>query len=182
MASLMLAQGVPLLLAGDEVGNGQEGNNNAYCQDNEIGWVDWSGLGKPDADMSELIAELAALRRQYPQLTIRRWVDDWDHQGRYGVMWVTSQATEMTEHDWHNPAGHFLAYVLGPVEEDGEPLCVVLNAAGDPIEFVLPAWPFNRGWKQVLDTAEPNASTALLAPGTKRVVAARSVQVFGGES
>ncbi len=182
IASLMLAQGVPLLLAGDEVGNSQGGNNNAYCQDNEIGWVDWSGFGKPDTDMSELVGRLAAMRRQFPQLTIRRWIDDWDHEGRYGVMWLTQQATEMKEADWHNVEGRFLAYVLGPVEADGVPLCIALNAAAEPIEFVLPTWPTNRGWRHLLDTTSSATHPGSLPPGTACRASAHSVQVFGGES
>jgi isoamylase len=182
LTSLMLAQGVPLLLAGDEVGNSQGGNNNTYCQDNETGWVDWSGLGKPGLDMIELVERLAVLRRRFPQLTIRRWIDDWDHQGRYGVMWLTRQATEMTERDWHDPDGRFLAYVLGPVDADGVPLCIALNAFAEPIEFVLPTWPTNRSWRQLLDTASSTPHTESLEPGAKCMASARSVQVFGGES
>jgi isoamylase len=182
LASLMLAQGVPLLLAGDEVGNNQGGNNNAYCQDSEVGWIDWSGDSHADIDLTELISKLTALRRQFPQLSIRRWVDDWDHEGRYGVMWLTSHATEMTESDWHNPHARFLAYVVGPVDEDGVPLCVVLNADEKPVEFMLPTWPGNRGWNTLLDTALSAFDTALLPPGTKRIASACSVQVLGGES
>ena len=68
LASLLLAQGVPLILAGDEVGNSQDGNNNAYCQDNEIGWVDWSGLGSNGEDMTAFIGQLTQLRRQFPAI------------------------------------------------------------------------------------------------------------------
>ncbi len=182
LASLMLAQGVPLLLSGDEVANSQGGNNNTYCQDNEVGWVDWSGYEHPDVDLTGLIGRLSALRRQFPQLSIRRWVDDWDHEGRYGVMWLTPQAAEMTESDWHNPQAQFLAYVLGPIEADGVPLCIVLNADAQPIEFVLPTWPTNRSWKQLLDTASSATDVDSLAPGIKRTASPRSVQVFGGES
>jgi glycogen operon protein len=182
LASLILAQGVPLLLAGDEVGNSQNGNNNAYCQDNEIGWVDWAGLGKPNADLIELIAQLTSLRRRFPQLTNRHWVDDWDRQGCYGVMWLTPRATEMTESDWHFPDARFLAYVLGPVEQDGVPLCFVLNAGTAPIEFILPTWPNNRGWNLLLDTASAATDSGDLTPGAKRLAAPQSVQVFGGRS
>ena len=71
----MLAHGVPLLLAGDEVGNSQNGNNNAYCQDNEIGWVDWSQRGQEGEDLTDFIARLADLRRRFPQLRPRHWVE-----------------------------------------------------------------------------------------------------------
>ena len=74
LACLMLAQGVPLLLAGDEVGNSQGGNNNAYCQDNEIGWIDWSNLGSPSDDMTDFVGRLTSLRKHFPQLTPRHWV------------------------------------------------------------------------------------------------------------
>src|SRR5207253_1922436 len=101
LASLMLAQGVPLLLAGGEVANSQSGNNNAYCQDNPIGWVDWSGLGRQGEDMTELIAQLASLRRAYPQLRSRRWVEGRRADGSLGVLWLTAQAAELTEADWN---------------------------------------------------------------------------------
>ena len=182
MASLMLAQGVPLLLAGDEVGNSQGGNNNAYCQDNETGWVDWSGLGKPGADMTGLIEQLAALRARFPQLHARNWVEDWKPEGGYGVMWLTPHATEMQEHDWHFPEGRFLAYVLGPVEPTGAPLYVVLNAADTPIEIVLPNWPHCRAWTLLLDTAKPVAKAQPLSPGSAVLAATRAVLAFGGQA
>src|ERR1700745_1119875 len=68
LACLLLAQGVPLILAGDEVGNTQNGNNNAYCQDNEVGWVDWSKRGQPGEDLSDVVAQLTAIRRRFRQL------------------------------------------------------------------------------------------------------------------
>jgi glycogen operon protein len=95
LASLMLAQGVPLLLAGDEVGNGQRGNNNAYCQDNAVGWVDWSALGSDDEDMTSFVAALTELRRRFPQLRARRWVHGRRTDGSFGVLWLTPQAVEM---------------------------------------------------------------------------------------
>src|SRR6185437_8153836 len=73
LACLLLAQGLPLILAGDEVGNSQHGNNNAYCQDNEIGWVGWEGLGEGD-DISDFIGHMTALRRQFPQIRTSRWL------------------------------------------------------------------------------------------------------------
>ena len=74
LASLMLARGVPLLLAGDEANNGQDGNNNAYCQDNEIGWVNWSGLGTDCEDLTGFIGRLAELRNRFVQLRARTWL------------------------------------------------------------------------------------------------------------
>ena len=74
LACLLLAQGVPLVLAGDEVGNSQSGNNNAYCQDNEIGWIDWSNLGHEADDMTGFVGRLAAIRRRFAQIRARQWV------------------------------------------------------------------------------------------------------------
>src|SRR5207237_550263 len=75
LACLLLALGVPLILAGDEVGNTQNGNNNAYCQDNEVGWVGWEGLGRKGEDLTDFIGHLTGLRRQFPQLRLQRWLD-----------------------------------------------------------------------------------------------------------
>ncbi len=98
LSCLLLAQGVPLLLAGDEVGNSQGGNNNAYCQDNEIGWVDWSGLGRDGEDMTAFIGQLAQLRRALPAASgspAGSRVDAPD--GTYDVLWLTPDAGEMIE-------------------------------------------------------------------------------------
>jgi isoamylase len=153
LACLMLAHGVPLLLAGDEVGNSQRGNNNAYCQDNETGWVDWSGLGQDGADLSGMIAQLAELRRKYPQLRPRHWVDGRHADGSYGVLWLTPQAAEMTEQDWKFPNGRFLSYLLGPCEAGCIPLYVVLNGATHAVEFTLPRVPAFHHWHCVFATA-----------------------------
>jgi glycogen operon protein len=180
IACLMLAHGVPMLLAGDEVGNSQGGNNNAYCQDNEIGWVDWSGLGKKDTDITDLIKRLAVLRRRCAQLRPRHWVEDWRPDANFGVKWLTAKSTEMTEQDWHNPEGRFLAYVLGPIDRNDPPLCIALNAAGDPTKFVLPAWPKCRTWTLLLETGTQAHEFKEQKVGDTFEVPARSVLVFGG--
>jgi glycogen operon protein len=178
-ACLVLSHGVPLLLAGDEVANSQGGNNNAYCQDNEIGWVDWSHLGK-DEDHSALVAQLSALRRRFPQLRPRHWVEDWSAEKGYGVKWLTPQANEMTEADWNYPDGRFLAYVLGGPDAEAAPLFVVLNAAAEPIQFVLPTWPNWRAWARALDTSSASKDGEELAAGAKIEAPARAVLAFGG--
>src|SRR6478672_1674223 len=109
----MLAHGVPLLLAGDEVGNSQAGNNNAYCQDNEVGWVDWSGLGQHDQDLTNFIGQLSRLRRQFRQLRPRHWLIGKGRDGTHDVRWLTPSGSEMTNADWMKPDGQFLSYVLG---------------------------------------------------------------------
>ncbi len=151
LAGLMLAQGVPLLLAGDEVGNSQDGNNNAYCQDNQTGWVDWTALGQAD-DNSALLAQLADLRRRFAQLRPRHWVHGRRRDGSFGVLWLTPQATEMTEQDWNFPEGRFLSYLLAPIEQGQAALFIVINAAMQTIEFTFPDAGKHSRWTTLLDT------------------------------
>jgi isoamylase len=177
LSCLMLAQGVPLLLAGDEVGNSQGGNNNTYCQDNEIGWVDWSGLEHEGADMTALVTLLNDLRRQFPQLRPRHWVEGKRPDGSYGVLWLTPKATEMTEADWNFPEGRFLSYALGPLKRGQRSLYIVLNAAPQAIDFVLPKLPDAHRWTALLNTAAA-ANKQEFPAGTKLQAPARSVLVF----
>jgi glycogen operon protein len=179
LACLMLAQGTPLLLAGDEVGNGQGGNNNAYCQDNEVGWIDWSRAGGED-DLTDFIANLTNARRKYPQLRTRQWVEGRRPDGTYGVLWLTPQATEMTEVDWNFPEGRFLAYVIGSAHVSEPPLYVVLNAAAEPIEISFPVMPEIGRWSRIIDTSVTTNETNDFIAGAKTQSPARSVIVFAG--
>jgi glycogen operon protein len=179
LSCLMLAQGVPLLLAGDEVGNSQGGNNNAYCHDDAIGWVDWSGIGREGDDMIALIAQLSEIRRQFPQLRARHWVEGRRPDGTYGVLWLTPHATEMTQSDWNFPEGRFLSYVLGPLEKAQAPLYIVLNAAPQAIDFVLPSVPEAGRWTALLNTAAAQDKRKLAA-GEKLQAPPRSVLLFAG--
>jgi isoamylase len=180
LASLLLAQGVPLLLAGDEVGNSQGGNNNAYCQDNPVGWVDWSALGRDGEDMTALVAELTELRRRFPQLRSRQWVEDHRSDGTFGALWLTPQSTQMTEQDWNFPEGRFLSYVLGPQGPGKEALFVVLNAAVETIEFTLPAFSEYVRWTLLLETAPEPRLGQTVAAGAKLQARPRSVLAFSG--
>ena len=179
LVSLMLAHGIPLLLAGDEVGNSQGGNNNAYCQDNEIGWVDWSALGRPGDDMTDLIDRLAEIRMQFPQLRPRRWVEGRRTDGSFGVLWLTPAGTEMAEQDWNFPEGRFLSYVLGPLEPSAPALYVILNTAPQPIEFTFPTNPQRDcRWIPVINTTAEIHEGEAFASGTKRKAPGRSVLLF----
>jgi isoamylase len=180
LACLMLAQGVPLMLAGEEVGNSQRGNNNAYCQDNDIGWVDWSALGRDDDDMTGLIARLTTIRRRFPQIRARRWVEGHRTDGSFGVLWLTPKAIEMVEKDWQFPEGRFLAYVLSPTEPGGEPVYIVLNAAPEPIAFTLPQLPEYGQWTCLLNTALAATEPEVHRSGAEAKAPPRSVLVFAG--
>ncbi len=182
LACLMLAQGVPLILAGDEVGNTQYGNNNAYCQDNDIGWVKWDGIGRDGDDLIDFVGHLAGLRRDFPQLRSPRWIDGRRKDGSYGALWLKPDATEMTEQDWSFPEGRFLAFVLGPMAQDTAPIFIVLNAAPDAIPFTLPKMPDYRQWTQVLNTAETAQTAVEKEAGAAMDAPARSVLAFAGKA
>ncbi|MCP9629894.1 glycogen debranching protein GlgX [Rhodopseudomonas palustris] len=180
LACLFLAQGVPLLLAGDEVGNSQNGNNNAYCQDNEIGWVDWRGLNSDGDDMVDFVGLMAELRNNFPQLRSRRWLDGRRADGSYGVLWLTPSAAEMTEQDWAFPDGRFLAYVLSPSQPATDAIFIVLNSGVETIPFLLPKLPEYESWHQLFDTTKDTVQVAPLASGSASSAPPRSVMAFSG--
>jgi len=179
LASLMLAQGVPLLLAGDEVGNSQNGNNNAYCQDNPTGWVDWSGLGGADDNIA-FVAQLTELRSRFAQLRSRRWVEGRRPDGSFGVLWLTPQATEMAEQDWNFPEGRFLSYMLAGFGRGEAALYIVLNGAAEAIAFILPDVDGYRRWTMLLDTASKQQPGKEFAAGLQLQAWPRSVLAFAG--
>ena len=109
MATLLLSQGVPMILAGDEMGRTQLGNNNAYCQDNDISWVDWADV---DEDLEAFVRLLIGLRRDYPALRRDRFFS-----GRRGpdasvkdISWITPEGREMTHQDWIAPYARSLGF------------------------------------------------------------------------
>ena len=181
LSCLLLAQGVPFLLAGDEVDNSQGGNNNAYCQDNEIGWIDWTGLDREGLDLTGLIAQLTRLRRDYPQLRGSNWLQGRREDGTCDVSWLTPDATEMSAQDWNYPNARFLSYLLAPIEAAPGPLYIVLNGGPEPIAFTLPTAPRFNGWAVALSTATTPKKQRKIHPSGARLTApGRSVIVFTG--
>ena len=178
LACLMLAQGVPLMLAGDEAANSQNGNNNTYCQDNEIGWVDWSKLGSED-DLTDLIGKLKRIRDSFPQLQPHHWLIGKRDNDLYDVKWLTPSATEMSDTDWQFPEGRFLSYVIAAPDAEGKPLYIVLNAAHEEIEFSFPEWPNTGSWTMILDTSEQPSGTDGRS-GEKAKASRLSVLVYEG--
>jgi glycogen operon protein len=180
LASLILARGVPLLLAGDEVSNSQGGNNNAYCQDNSIGWIDWSKRGDPHDDLTPMIAALTSLRRQYPQLEARKWPNG-DGNRRIELMWLTPHATEMTEEDWNFAEARFLAYILAPLTEPHAALFIVMNAGLGPVDFVYPEFEDCERWTEVFSTEVGNDQNTAHPVGSTYAAPPQSVKVFAGD-
>ncbi|MGY4172289.1 glycogen debranching enzyme GlgX [Bradyrhizobium sp. USDA 4529] len=181
LACLLLAQGTPLILAGDEVANTQGGNNNAYCQDNETGWIGWENLGTDD-DAIDFIGHLTALRQRFGQIRCQRWLDGRRTDGSYGVLWLTPAAEEMKESDWKFPESRFLAYVLGPMEPGQAPIFIVLNAAPQEIVFRMPRMTEYRSWRQVLNTTKAEQTGEQFASGADTRAPPRSVLAFAGST
>ena len=179
LASLLLAQGVPLVLAGDEVANSQNGNNNTYCQDNPTGWVDWSKAGSDD-DLTDLIGTLNEVRQRLPRLQPHRWLEGKKEDGSYDVKWLTPSGAEMGEQDWNFPDGRFLSYVLAGDGDGAAPLYIVLNGAEEEMELTLPEWPETGRWLMLIDTANGEGDGNAQPVGSNWKARPRSVLVFAG--
>ena len=150
LTTLFTSLGTPLLLAGDEFGRTQHGNNNAYCQDNEISWVDWSLLDtEAGAQLMRFTARLIALRREYPLLRSNNFLhggatsDDVDD-----LEWWDERGQSLSDDDWNNPEGRALVMRRARRLEDGgvEAVTLLLNASGDMLTFHLPAPDVARGY------------------------------------
>jgi glycogen operon protein len=159
LATLLLSQGVPMLLYGDEVGRTQGGNNNAYCQDNEISWFDWAHR---DEEVLAFTTRLVALRQEHPVFKRRRWFQGRPLRGTADILWLKPDGTEMTEADWteHHETcvGMFLngQAILSPgprgerIVDDS--FLVLFNASSEPRKWSISgAW--GEEWVRVLDTA-----------------------------
>jgi isoamylase len=153
LATTLLAHGTPMLLAGDELGRTQRGNNNAYCQDNEIGWLDWA---RADAELIAVTAQLVALRRELPALHQDRWlrgeeVEAGARGARPDAAWLHPAGRGMGIADWHDLSEHAFALLLMPPPQAPQSPAVLLlfNPVSTPTGFVLPAG----RWQLRLDTA-----------------------------
>jgi glycogen operon protein len=188
MATLLLSQGTPLLLAGDELGNSQSGNNNAYAQDNPIGWVDW-GPGNQGADPAFLafVRNVIAFRRTHPILRQKRFLHSRSRatDGKEDLFWRRADGHPMTEADWCDPALRFLAVEMRTAS--GTPEYATLGYAifatfnaGPAARVALPDPPPGRVWVRHLDTARPDAPPRRAHKRTQ--VCAGSVVAFVLES
>jgi len=194
LVTLFCSQGVPMLLAGDEIGRTQQGNNNAYCQDTEISWVDWEAADSR-SDLFDFTCALIALRSEHPVFRRRRFFSG-ELAGASGaevrdISWLTAAGTEMTVEDWRSGFARSLAVLLNGdaiTEPDsrGETITdqsflLLFNAGDEPVTFTLPAADAAAGWEVVADTAEPagDLPPAGIEPVlTARDVAARSVVIL----
>ncbi len=178
LATLFLSQGVPMLNSGDELGHSKGGNNNSYCQDNEINWIDWgeTGASHPMIDFSRRLAEL---RRIYPLFSYPRFAHGHETDEALGFTWLADAGTEMTEPDWHDGERHHLTMLLSWQEAGSlqDSLLLCLNAASKPVEQVLPQLSGITGWRGLLDTCSPTGDAAQLKldAGSKLCVESKSI-------
>jgi glycogen operon protein len=130
--------------------------------------------------MTGLVAQLTELRRRFPQLRPRHWLQGRREDGSFDILWLTPAATEMQEPDWNFPEGRFLSYVLGASDPDQQPLFVVLNAAPETIEFTFPTLPELSRWTRLLDTTKETQEQTDFSAGSKLNAPANSVLAFAG--
>ncbi|MER7501690.1 glycogen debranching protein GlgX [Nonomuraea pusilla] len=192
LTTLFLSQGVPMLSHGDELGRTQRGNNNAYCQDNELAWVDWSLL-RTESDLLEFVRALSKLRREHPVFQRRRFFHGRaSEDGGRDLVWLTPHGTEMTAGDWHiGYAKSLMVYLNGEaITEPGprgerivdDSFLLLVNAHHENMAFTLPGEEFGGTWLPVLDTTHDTVEDAFAdeqwQAGAVVAVTARSIQVL----
>ena len=190
IATLMLSQGVPMLLHGDELGRTQQGNNNGYAQDNELTWMHWDEADHP---LVEFTAAVARLRKEHPTFRRRRFFDGRPvrrekGQGLPDIVWLRPDGTEMQPEDWDSGFGRAVGVFLngnGIRERDrrGEPIVdkhfvILFNASDEMIEFHLPDLDFSPKWDVIIDTAGELTDTRPILPGEHVDLQKRSLIVL----
>jgi glycogen operon protein len=190
LATLFLSQGVPMLCHGDELGRTQQGNNNGYCQDNELTWIDWDSL---DVDLLAFTRRLSELRREHPIFRRRRFFDGRPVRRRGAdalpdIQWFTPDGAEMTEEDWDSGFGRSIAVFLNGngipgtdrrgerVLDDSFLLC--FSAHDEAIDFRVPPGEYAAAWEVVIDTLRPDDGAAVVEAGGTVNVGPRAIVVL----
>lgn len=180
LATMILSQGTPMLLAGDEIGNSQGGNNNVYCQDNPTGWIDWED---PDENLFEFVCRLFAFRRDQAVLRQSRFLHGTvrPEDGQPDVEWRAFDGGAL---NWRDPGlSSFCVLVRGSGEapeyaRDRDPVFLAFNGEYHSTSLVMPEPPRGRIWVRAIDTAQPATPETPCSPGCHQSVAKRSVAAF----
>jgi isoamylase len=191
LATLLLSQGVPMLSHGDELGRTQRGNNNGYCQDNELSWVDWDNV---DEQMLEFVRRLTAFRARHKVFRRRRFFTGRLVKSRSAATpvadmeWFTPDGRQMNGTDWDSDIGALAVFVNGEGIKErgryGERQCdnsflLCFNGHHEPVDFVLPPQEYAEKWQTVVDTADAGPSTpAMVGAGARIRVPERSLLVL----
>ena len=165
LATLLFSQGTPMVLAGDEFGRTQKGNNNAYCQDNEVSWVDWTGIDDNGRALTEFVRKLTTLRHALPVLRRNRFLtgEMREDMGVKDVKWLSPAGVELTGEQWDDSAMRCFGLVIdGRAQASGirrpasdATLLLVINAYHDVVDFTLPEIPGSDRWSCMIDTNAP---------------------------
>jgi isoamylase len=167
LATLLLAQGTPMLLGGDELGRTQQGNNNAYCQDNEITWLNWEQIPPDGQVLTAFTRRLIALRKAHPVLRRTRFLHGRERSpdGVKDITWFSPAGLEKTAEQWQDRQARCLGLMLNGhagsertldgLPANDEVLLIILNAYHDVVPFTLPSIASGSGWRRLLDTTEP---------------------------
>ena len=186
LTTLFLSQGVPMLVAGDETGRTQHGNNNAYCQDNELSWLDWDNI---DPELLDFTKKLIKMVKEHPTFCHKGWLQGQTIRGTNtkDIAWFKPDGTEMGEEDWNNGYARSLAiYYSGlgirSVDEHGEKVTddnfyLLFNGHDGDITYTLPAPSYGQAWTKVIDTAGEGENDSYVAGG-EIAVQGRSVSVL----
>jgi isoamylase len=191
LATLLLAQGVPMVCGGDEIGRTQNGNNNAYCQDNEISWLDWK-LDERTQDLFGFTRFVIELRQEHPVFRRRRFLFGRPIRGSEvkDLTWLRCDGGEMTPDDWTNPITRCLGLrlagdAIAETDELGRPIVddtflILLNAHHEPMGFTLPTHREGARWEAVVDTREASGrpSKDAMEGGHSYELEARSMAVL----
>ena len=189
LTTLMMSQGVPMLSGGDEVARSQRGNNNCYCQDNELSWQDWA-LDEPRKRLLEFTSKLIEMRKAHPNLHRRRFFQDRTIRGSVvrDVAWFGTDGNEISDEAWgeswnRSVAVMFNGRTMNAFDEDGEPVVddsflIIVNAAAEGVEYALPDPPNKTPWRQVLDTENVDDPFAECDVHDKAILGGRAVRVY----
>ena len=192
MTTLILSQGVPMLLAGDELGHTQNGNNNTYCQDNELTWLSWD-LDEEQKGFCEFVRNLIGILRTQPVFQRRKFFlgRAIRGQGIKDISWFEPSGQEMTEEAWSTGYARCLGMrlagdLIGEIDERGEPIkgdsiLLLMNAHHEAISFMLPKTRGGQRWERVLDTADPQGESPQYNGAEGYDLQARSIAVFRTE-
>ena len=165
LATLLLAQGTPMLLAGDEFGRSQQGNNNAFCLDTKLSWIDWEGITDTGRELTAFVRSLLFLRRQLPVLRRNRFLTGERNEALdvTDVRWISPRGLDLTPGEWEDPSTSCFGMVIdGRAQTSGiarqasdATVLLLFNPQDQPVDFTLPAIPGENQWTCLLDTAAP---------------------------
>ena len=183
IATLMLSEGAPLLLGGDEFGRSQGGNNNAYCHDDEVTWFDWNAAAK-NTDLVDFTARLCRLREQHPVFRRRQFFNGTPapESTRDDLDWYRPDGIPMTPQDWNDSSARAVTMALSGATGDptrpDDPFMLMLNSWWEPLDFTIPDPLRDLGWRVEIDSEHPDAARRAVEPSATVTLTGRSLMLL----